>query len=113
MTANPQQAKANYTVKSVATVVAGTDVKVRPFTLAPGEVIPWHDHGQSTDHYLVLAGALSIATREPTVAERSLTVGKSYKILPETPHLIANRGATDCRFLLVQGVGKYDWVAAE
>ena len=71
MTANAQQAKPNYTVKSVETVVAGTDAKVRLFTLAFGDVIPWHYHGQSTDHYFVLEGVLSISTREPTVVERS------------------------------------------
>lgn len=111
MTASDRPVPA-YKVKRVEPVVKGSDVQARVFTLAPGETIPWHYHGQSTDHYFVLEGVLSISTREPTVVE-SLTVGKSYKVLPETPHLVANRGDSDCRFLLVQGVGRYDWIAAE
>ena len=35
------------------TVVKGTDVQVRVFTLAPGETIPWHFHHDSTDYYFV------------------------------------------------------------
>ena len=58
-----------YRIKNVETVVKGTDVQVRLFTLAPGETIPWHFHRDSSDHYFVLEGLLSIPTREP--AERS------------------------------------------
>jgi quercetin dioxygenase-like cupin family protein len=113
MPANAQKSKANYSVKSVETVVAGADVQARMFTLAPGEVIPWHYHGKSTDHYFVLEGVLSISTREPDIRERTFPVGSSHKIIPGTPHLVANGGNGDCRFLLLQGVGPYDWIPAE
>jgi quercetin dioxygenase-like cupin family protein len=111
--ANVQQGKSNYSVKSVETVVDGSDVKARIFTLAPGDVIPWHYHQNSTDHYFVLAGELSISTREPEVTAKSIPVGSSYKITAGTPHLVANSGETDCRFLLLQGVGTYDWIPAD
>ena len=103
---------APYKIKNVETVVKGTDVQVRVFTLAPGETIPWHFHRGSSDHYFVLAGLLSISTREPA-STRTLSSGQTYKISPGTAHLIANGGEDDCRFLLVQGVGTYDWNAAE
>ncbi len=45
--------KRNYTVKNVETVAAGTDVRVRLFTLAPGEVIPWHSHSEIADHFFL------------------------------------------------------------
>ena len=44
-------------------------VQARLFTLAPGEAIPWHYHPQSTDHYFVLAGVLSMYTREPILRQ--------------------------------------------
>jgi quercetin dioxygenase-like cupin family protein len=88
------------------------DVQVRVFTLAPGETIPWHFHHDSTDYYFVLEGFLSISTREP-VLTRKLSIGQRHKITPGTTHLIANGGEEDCRFVLVQGVGAYDWNAAE
>jgi len=40
----------DYTVKNVEPVAIGTDVQVRLFTLAEGDVIPWHRHSESTDH---------------------------------------------------------------
>ncbi len=102
-----------YKVKRVDPVVKGSDVQARVFTLAPGEAIPWHYHRETTDHYFVLEGTLSISTRGRDVTTRSLSAGSSDKVEAETPHLIANGGDTDCRFLLIQGVGTYDWNAAK
>ena len=100
---------AGYAVKSVEPVAIGSDVQARLFTLAPGETIPWHFHSAVTDWYFVLEGALSIETRAP--ADRQLLpVGASYHIPPKTVHLIANRSDGDTRFLLVQGVGPYDFL---
>ncbi|MGA8699919.1 MAG: cupin domain-containing protein [Xanthobacteraceae bacterium] len=103
----------SYKVKSVETVLKGSDVQARVFTLAPGEVIPWHYHRESTDHYFVLEGTLSISSLEPYVMTRNFRVGSSHKIASGKPHLIANGDDTDCRFLLIQGVGAYDWNAAD
>jgi quercetin dioxygenase-like cupin family protein len=100
---------AGYTVKSIEPVAIGSDVQARLFTLAPGETIPWHFHSAVTDWYFVLAGALSIETRAP--ADRQLlAAGGTYRIRPQTAHLIANGSDTDTRFLLVQGVGPYDFI---
>jgi quercetin dioxygenase-like cupin family protein len=55
----------NYEVKNVESVAVSNDVQVRVFTLAHGDVIPWHYHRESTDHYFVLRGALTIETRDP------------------------------------------------
>lgn len=108
----PASTKPNYSVKNIEPVVIGTDVQARIFTLAPDEFIPWHRHSESTDHYFVLRGTLSISTRDPN-DERTLEVGGRYKITAGTSHLIANRGKTDCLFLLLQGVGKHDFIKIE
>ena len=55
----------NYEVKNVEPVAVSNDVQVRVFTLAHGDVIPWHYHRESTDHYFVLRGTLTIETRGP------------------------------------------------
>ena len=88
---NAASTKPNYSVKNIEPVVIGTDVQARIFTLAPGEFIPWHRHSESTDHYFVLRGTLSINTRDPN-DERTLEMGDRYKITAGTSHLIANRG---------------------
>jgi quercetin dioxygenase-like cupin family protein len=104
--------KASYKVKNIEPVVAGTDVQARVFTLAPGEVIPWHSHSESTDYYFVLNGALTIERRTPAES-RTLTVGARYEIPARIAHTLSNRGAEDCQFLLLQGVGRYDWIKAD
>ena len=98
-----------YTVKAIEPVAIGSDVQARVFTLAPGEVIPWHFHSAVTDWYFVLEGTLSIETRAPA-DRRELAVGGTYHIAPKTAHLISNRSEADTRFLLVQGVGPYDFL---
>jgi quercetin dioxygenase-like cupin family protein len=100
---------AGYAVKSVEPVAIGKDVQARLFTLAPGEEIPWHFHSAVTDWYFVLEGALAIETRAPADS-RILTTGGRYQIPPKTAHLIANRSDADTRFVLVQGVGDYDFL---
>ncbi len=106
-----QPEKPNYTVKNVEIVAAGKDVQARVFTLAPGEAIPWHSHSEIADHFFVLDGELTVETRAPDDC-RALGVGKRYRIDPGRAHQTSNRGTTDCRFLIVQGVGRYDFKAA-
>jgi quercetin dioxygenase-like cupin family protein len=111
MSTDVQPTNANYAVKNVETVVASRDVQARIFTLAVGEVIPWHFHSETTDHYFVLSGTLTVETRAPG-GERTLGVGERYHLAPGNAHAVSNHGATDCRFLLLQGVGRYDWIKA-
>ena len=102
--------KPNYTVKRVELIVKGTDVLVRLFTLAPKDVIPWHHHTESTDHYFVLSGILRITSRDPE-ADNVLASGEHWHITPGKAHRIQNGGSDDCRFLLIQGVGKHDFIS--
>ena len=74
-----------------------------------GDAIPWHYHGSVTDWYFCLGGILRIETRVPRDDER-LAPGGRYAIAPRTAHRISNGGDDcDCRFLLLQGVGIYDF----
>jgi quercetin dioxygenase-like cupin family protein len=108
----PSPRKANYTVKAAEVIAAGRDLQVRLLTLAPDQTVPWHYHSEITDHYFVLKGALTVETRSPDVT-RTFAVGERHQLTPGTPHLLSNHGSVDCQFLLLQGVGKYDWVKAE
>lgn len=101
-------AKANYEVKSVEMVMAGADVRARLYTLAPSDVIPWHFHTAVRDWYFCLGGKLAIETRSPREI-RTLESGGIHTIEPKTAHRISNGGGTECRFLLLQGVGAYDF----
>jgi mannose-6-phosphate isomerase-like protein (cupin superfamily) len=86
--------------------MAGKDVRVRLFTLAPGEVFPWHSHSEIADEFFVTDGELTVETRGPD-DYRTLCVGERYRV--NAQHQTSNCGAKDCRFLIVQGVGRYDF----
>jgi quercetin dioxygenase-like cupin family protein len=113
LTARAPEKSQNYAVKRVEPILKGADVQACVFTLAPGERIPWHYHRQNTDYYFVLEGTLSVTTREPREETRSVGIGGAHSVAPGIAHLIANDCSVDCRFLLLQGVGPYDWVKAD
>jgi len=113
VTARAPEKLQNYSVKRIEPVLKGSDVRARIFTLAPGERIPWHYHRQSRDHYFVLEGTLSVTTRNSGEKTQTIGIGGAHSVAPGTAHLIANEGPIDCRFLLLQGVGHYDWIKAD
>ena len=43
----------SYTVKNIKAIAEGSDMRARLYTLAPGDVIPWHYHTAVTDWYFV------------------------------------------------------------
>ena len=103
---------ANYQVKNIEPVMIGSDVRARLFTLAPDDVIPWHCHREAADHYFVLQGELFVSIQLPEETQ-TVGVGRNYRIAPGRPHLIANRSAVDSQFLLLQGIGTFDWVKVD
>jgi quercetin dioxygenase-like cupin family protein len=101
-----------YQVRDIHLVARGSDVLVREYTLDPGEGIPWHRHSNVSDYYYGLEGTVLVETRDPP-ARHELAAGEYAKVMPPTVHHVSNTGKKRCRFLLIQGVGKYDFVKAE
>ena len=92
---------------NVTWIAKGSDVGVQERTLEPGQTIPWHYHTIITDTTYCLGGTVQIEMLDPP--ERVLlAVGESYAVPTNRPHKITPHGERACRFLLVQGVGKYD-----
>jgi mannose-6-phosphate isomerase-like protein (cupin superfamily) len=52
-----------------APIAEGSDMRARLYTLAPGDVIPWHHHTAVTDGYFCLVGILRVETRCPAADE--------------------------------------------
>jgi quercetin dioxygenase-like cupin family protein len=103
----------SYAVKNIEIIASGSDLRARLYTLAPGDAIPWHFHSQINDWYFCLGGCLLIETRTLHADER-LAPGDTYTIPPQTAHRVSNGGGDgDCRFLLLQGVGIYDFNRVE
>ncbi len=101
-----------YKVRDIQVVAKGVDVLVREYTLDPGDAIPWHRHSEVSDYYYGLEGTVVVETRDPP-ARHQIGTGQSARVNPPTVHHVSNPGTHPCRFLLIQGVGKYDFVKAD
>lgn len=101
-----------YKVRRIHVVAKSADVWVREYTLDPGEFVPWHHHTNVADYYYALEGKVVVQTRNPP-ARHEIGVGQTASVTPPTAHHVSNPGTTPCRFLLIQGVGQYDFVREE
>ena len=57
----------------------------------------------------MLNGNLRLFLRDPK-EEIRLAPGDTYSIKPRRPHLVANGGEGSATFLVLQGIGEYDFV---
>jgi len=112
MTNTNKRGSPAYQVDRIEVVLKSDDVLARVFTLVPGDKVPWHYHKLSSDHYFVLAGTLTITTELPS-DHVTLTQGERWRVDPGTHHEVANCSDTPARFLLLQGVGGYDWIKVD
>ena len=81
----------------------------RARTLAAGQAVPWHDHSRVTDTLLLPARA--DAGEDPRPGR--LPPGDTVAVGSNRPHRVEPTGDGGCRFLVVQGVGTYDYVPVE
>ena len=113
-TTGTEKQSASFSVSSRKIVAESADVQVKEFLLTPGEEVPWHHHSAVFDVFYCLAGCLTVERTDVFSGERLpdlvLRVGESAKVEPGTAHRPFNGAADPCRFLLVQGVGTYDFI---
>jgi hypothetical protein len=74
--------------------------------------VPWHYHNNVHDTFYVVTGTIRIFLQEPKEEVR-LTPGQTYSVAPKRPHLVTNAGDTSAVFLVLQGIGEYDFCAAD
>ena len=93
-------------------VLAKTDqVRVRIMSLAPHEAADWHYHTEVTDNIFCLTGTIVVRQKEPD-EETLLNPAQRCQIKPGRLHQLENVTDTEATYLLVQGVGKYDFNVA-
>jgi mannose-6-phosphate isomerase-like protein (cupin superfamily) len=98
-----------YEVERRAEHAARPGFRITELQLSPTQKVPWHYHNKVADTFYVLAGSLRIFLRDPKEEVR-LAPGDSYRVPPRRPHLVTNGGRTSVTFLVLQGIGEYDFV---
>ena len=90
-------------------VIAKTDdVRVRIMTLDPREIADWHYHTQVADDIFCLTGGLIVRMKDPD-EEFKLIPGQRCQIRTGKVHQLENLDDKGASYLLVQGIGKYDF----
>jgi mannose-6-phosphate isomerase-like protein (cupin superfamily) len=83
--------------------------RISELQISPTQQVPWHFHSNIRDTFYVLAGSIRVFMRDPKEEVR-LGVGETYTVAPRRPHLVINGGDNSATFLILQGVGDYDFV---
>lgn len=92
------------------TLAEAPGLRVRLLTLFDGQTVPWHYHRNTTDTFFCMRGPMRVKTREPD-ATHVLNNGDTLAVKPGIPHHVEGASDGPCQFMIVQGVGKYDYVA--
>ena len=101
-----------YPVKRRVTVAETENLRVRELALDDGQCVPWHYHNNITDTFFCMQGPMQVSTRAPD-AVHVLQPGETFAVPPGTAHLVTGVAGGPCHFMVIQGVGKYDYVAVE
>ena len=83
--------------------------RIAELQISPTQKVPWHYHSKIQDTFYVIHGQLRLFLREPK-EEIRLGPGETYSVAPRRPHLVTNGGDTSATFLVLQGIGEYDFV---
>src|SRR5262249_55026805 len=83
--------------------------RITELQIGPRQQVPWHYHTNTQDTFYVLQGRVRLFLREPR-KEVVLDPGQTYTVPPKRPHLVINGGEGSAVFLVLQGIGEYDYV---
>lgn len=98
-----------YDVERRAEHAARPGFRITELQLSPTQKVPWHYHSNVGDTFYVLEGSIRLFLQAPKQDLR-LGPGQSCAVAPRRPHLVVNGGETSATFLVLQGVGEYDFV---
>ena len=83
--------------------------RITELQISPTQKVPWHYHNNVQDTFYVIEGQLRLFLREPKEEVR-LGPGDTYSVRPRRAHLVTNAGDASATFLVLQGIGEYDFV---
>ncbi len=89
-------------------IIKTHNVRVRVLSLQPNKEAPWHFHEEIVDNIFCLSGTISIYLKSPD-DQIILEPGQRCEVQARRVHRVANLGKQMAKYLLVQGVGEYDF----
>jgi len=83
--------------------------RINELQISKTQKVPWHYHSRVRDTFYVLEGSIRIFMQDPK-EEVTLEPGETFSVAPRPPQQDANGGETSATFLVLQGIGEYDFV---
>jgi len=83
--------------------------RIAELQLSPTQTVPWHYHSNVQDTFYVVSGSIRIFAHEPE-EETLLKPGQTFAVRAGRPHRVTNAGDASAVFLVLQGIGEYDFV---
>ena len=83
--------------------------RINELQISPTQKVPWHYHTNVQDTFYVIEGRLRLFLQDPK-EDVPLGPGDTYSVPPRRPHLVTNDGNSSATFLVLQGIGEYDFV---
>jgi len=93
-------------------VLKTEDALVRTIEIFPETEAPWHYHTEVIDDCFCLEGIIEVQIKNPDQTI-SLAPGERCTINTGRVHRVANATKEKSKYLLVQGVGKYDFITID
>ncbi len=101
--------KPAYEVERRAEHAARPGFRITELQISPTQKVPWHYHSKVQDTFYVIEGQLRLFLREPKQEVR-LGPGETFSVAPRRAHLVTNATDKSATFLVLQGIGEYDFV---
>jgi len=98
-----------YEVERRAEHAARAGFRITELQISKTQKVPWHYHNRVEDTFYVLEGSLRIFMQDPKEEVR-LAPGQTLTVRARRPHLVTNGGDASATFLVLQGIGEYDFV---
>jgi quercetin dioxygenase-like cupin family protein len=98
-----------YEAEKRETIAEAPGLRIRRLRLAAGQSVPWHHHSNITDTFFCMTGRVVVEMRDPK-AQRVLDPGQMFAVPPGVVHFVHGEGFGACAFMVVQGIGVYDFV---
>ena len=90
-------------------IVKTENALVREMVLEVNASTEWHHHSEVADYFVCLTGVLRVETQTPD-ATFTLHPGRTAEVKPPQVHRVVNIHDGRSVYLLVQGIGKYDFI---
>lgn len=104
-----KDASHHYEVERRAVHAERPGFRISEIQIGPTQKVPWHYHSNIRDTFYVVEGTIRLFLRDPKEEVR-LGPGESHCVGVGRPHMVMNGGKDSATFLILQGVGDYDYV---